>query len=77
MSIQDGNGKRGARREGRPAPRTLQWRRREEATMTARNIVFDMGNVLMTFDGHEFARAFTTNEADAQALYEGLFGRVE
>lgn len=45
--------------------------------MTARNIVFDMGNVLMTFDGHEFARAFTTNEADAQALYEGLFGRVE
>ena len=45
--------------------------------MTARNIVFDMGNVLMTFDGHEFARAFTTNEADAQALDEGLFGRVE
>ena len=45
--------------------------------MTARNIVFDMGNVLMTFDGHEFARAFTTNEADAQALYQGLFGRVE
>ena len=42
-----------------------------------RNIVFDMGNVLMTFDGHEFARAFTTNEADAQAIYEGLFGRVE
>ena len=31
--------------------------------MTAgRNIVFDMGNVLMTFDGREFARAFTSNE---------------
>ncbi len=46
--------------------------------MTAgRNIVFDMGNVLMTFDGREFARAFTSNEKDAQALYEGIFGRVE
>ena len=45
--------------------------------MTARNVVFDMGNVLMTFDGHEFSRAFTSSEEDAQALYEGVFGRVE
>ena len=42
-----------------------------------RNVVFDMGNVLMTFDGHEFSRAFTSSEGDAQALYEGTFGRVE
>ena len=42
-----------------------------------RNVVFDMGNVLMTFDGHEFSRAFTSSEEDAQALYEGTFGRVE
>ena len=42
-----------------------------------RNVVFDMGNVLMTFDGHEFSQAFTSSEEDAQALYEGVFGRVE
>lgn len=46
--------------------------------MTAgRNIVFDMGNVLMTFDGREFARAFVGCEEDARTLYEGTFGRVE
>lgn len=45
--------------------------------MTARNVVFDMGNVLMTFDGHEFARAFVGCEEDARTLYEGTFGRVE
>lgn len=43
----------------------------------AHNIVFDMGNVLMTFDGMYFSRAFTDNEEDARALYEGLFGRHE
>ena len=42
-----------------------------------RNIVFDMGNVLMTFDGREFARVFTDSEEDAQTLYEGFFGRGE
>lgn len=42
-----------------------------------RNVVFDMGNVLMTFDGHEFARAFVGCEEDARTLYEGTFGRVE
>lgn len=42
-----------------------------------RNVVFDMGNVLMTFDGHDFARAFAGCEEDAQALYEGTFGRME
>ena len=45
--------------------------------MAKRNIVFDMGNVLMTFDGREFARIFTDTEEDAQALYQGLFGRGE
>ncbi|MEQ2637742.1 HAD family hydrolase [Paratractidigestivibacter faecalis] len=44
---------------------------------TRKNVVFDMGNVLMTFDGHEFSQAFTSSEEDAQALYEGVFGRVE
>ena len=43
----------------------------------AHNIVFDMGNVLMTFDGMYFSRVFTECEQDAQALYEGLFGRTE
>lgn len=48
-------------------------KRCEEADMGAkRNIVFDMGNVLMTFDGREFARVFTDSEEDAQALYEGF-----
>ena len=42
-----------------------------------RSVVFDMGNVLMTFDGHEFSRAFTSSEEDARALYEGTFGRME
>lgn len=42
-----------------------------------RNVVFDMGNVLMTFDGHEFARAFVGCEEDARTLYEGTLGRVE
>lgn len=50
---------------------------REAGMTAARNVVFDMGNVLMTFDGHEFAHAFTSSDDDAQALYEGLFGRVE
>lgn len=42
-----------------------------------RNIIFDMGNVLMTFDGHEFASAFTEDEEDADLLYAALFGRTE
>ena len=43
----------------------------------AHNIVFDMGNVLMTFDGMYFSRVFTDNEEDAQTLFNALFGRPE
>lgn len=43
----------------------------------AHNIVFDMGNVLMTFDGMYFSRVFTDNEEDAQTLFDALFGRPE
>ncbi len=39
-----------------------------------RNVVFDMGNVLMRFDGPYFAAQFTDNEADAAALHRALFG---
>ena len=41
----------------------------------AHNIVLDMGNVLMTFDGMYFSRIFTDSEEDAQALYDGLYGQ--
>ena len=41
------------------------------------NFVFDMGNVLMRFDGLHFARAFTQNEDDAHALDDALFNRPE
>lgn len=40
-------------------------------------VVFDMGNVLMTFDGPRFARIFTDTEEDARLLYTALFGRHE
>ncbi len=39
-----------------------------------RNIVFDMGNVLMRFDGPYFSAQFTDCEADAAALNQALFG---
>lgn len=39
-----------------------------------RAIVFDMGNVLMTFDGPRFAGLFTTSPADATLLNDALFG---
>ena len=42
--------------------------------MTIKNIVFDMGNVLMRFDGPYFAAQFTDCEADAAALNRALFG---
>lgn len=41
--------------------------------MGASNVVFDMGNVLMTFDGLEFSRHFTQGEKDAQLLNDALF----
>lgn len=40
-------------------------------------IVFDMGNVLMTFDGRAFAEAFTDTPEDAELLYDAVFGRTE
>ncbi len=39
-----------------------------------RNVVFDMGNVLMRFDGPYFSAQFTNSEADAAALNRALFG---
>ena len=41
------------------------------------HLVFDMGNVLMTFDGLFFARAFTEDEEDAHLLFAALFDRAE
>lgn len=41
------------------------------------NIVFDMGGVLMTFDGFAFAQAFTDTQDDAVLLYNALFNRPE
>ncbi|WP_322153183.1 HAD family phosphatase [Paratractidigestivibacter sp.] len=43
-------------------------------TAQIKNIVFDMGNVLMHFDGPHFAAQFTDCEADAHALHRALFG---
>ena len=40
-------------------------------------VIFDVGNVLMTFDGRRFSRIFTDTEADAQLLYAALFDRPE
>lgn len=39
-----------------------------------KNVVFDMGNVLMLFDGPYFSAQFTDNETDAAALQRALFG---
>lgn len=41
------------------------------------NVIFDMGGVLMTFNGMRFARIFTDNEADAELLDRALFNRFE
>ena len=41
------------------------------------NVVFDMGNVLMTFDGLRFSRIFTESEDDARCLHAALFARPE
>lgn len=37
------------------------------------NVVFDMGGVLMVFDGMIFTRLYTDNEEDARAINEALF----
>lgn len=39
-----------------------------------RNVIFDMGNVLMTFDGPRFAGLFTDTLEDADLLDGALFG---
>lgn len=41
------------------------------------NVIFDMGGVLMVFDGHAFARDFTENDEDAELLWRAYFGRTE
>lgn len=38
-----------------------------------KNVVFDMGGVLMEFDGRKFARHFATDEADVEALNKAIF----
>ena len=37
------------------------------------NVVFDMGGVLMNFDGRYFASRFAENDSDAEAIDEALF----
>ena len=39
-----------------------------------RNVIFDMGNVLMTFNGPYFASCFTDTPEDAALLNAALFG---
>ena len=46
----------------------------EPATTPVRNIVFDMGGVLMNFDGPYFASLFTDTPEDAALLNGALFG---
>ena len=41
---------------------------------TSRNVIFDMGNVLMTFDGPRFAAHFTSTPKGAALLQAALFG---
>ena len=47
------------------------------AAVPVESLVFDMGGVLMTFDGEYFSRAFTNTEEDAQLLHHALFGSAE
>lgn len=39
-----------------------------------KNVIFDMGNVLMTFDGPYFSTLFTDTPEDAELLNAALFG---
>lgn len=47
------------------------------AATSITTVIFDMGNVLMTFDGTRFARRFTETDADADLLNQALFARTE
>ena len=42
-----------------------------------RTVVFDMGGVLMTFDGFYFAQQYTDNDEDARLLADAYFCRRE
>ena len=42
-----------------------------------RNIVFDMGNVLIRFDPHTFIRRYTSSEEDEQILMRKVFLTLE
>ena len=46
----------------------------DRSAHTVRNVIFDMGNVLMTFDGPAFAAQFTDTPEDAALLQRALFG---
>ena len=46
-------------------------------TSSIRNVIFDMGGVLMTFDSKRFAAIFTDTEEDAELLDRALFDRNE
>ena len=41
---------------------------------SVKNVIFDMGNVLMTFDGPYFSSIFTDTLEDAALLQDALFG---
>ena len=41
-------------------------------TSSIRNVIFDMGGVLMTFDSKRFATIFTDTEEDAELLDRAL-----
>lgn len=47
------------------------------AARPIKNIAFDMGNVLMTFNGPYFATRFSDNDQDAALLQAAYFGRGE
>lgn len=42
-----------------------------------RNIIFDMGNVLVDYDPPRYARAFAQNEADAERILDTIFHSPE
>lgn len=45
-----------------------------ETTGKIENVVFDMGNVLMRFDGRFFVTFFTDSPEDAGMVFDALFG---
>ena len=45
-----------------------------ERDASVKNVIFDMGNVLMTFDGPSIAARFTDTPEDAALLQNALFG---